>query len=285
MAQKLELPYQHQVKADLVYYHSGSERCAPGHSYGPAVRDYYLIHYVRSGQGKFRASGTEHTLRAGQIFLITPGEVTYYQADLADPWHYSWVGFNGLEAASCLRQANLTTDSPVMALTRHVNILPCFEMLEDAKKLSGGRELRLTGGVYFFLSCLLEAAAGEHAQPQTKPRELYVKAAIAFMEKNFSRRMSIEELAAYIGLNRSYLCAIFKEETQQSPQQYLIRYRMERACELLENVSLSVGDISRSVGYDDPLVFSKMFARLKGMSPRDYRKQAERADLGLTRYK
>ncbi|WP_158560278.1 AraC family transcriptional regulator [Paenibacillus contaminans] len=276
MAEKFELPYYQQVNADLVYYYSGSERCAPGHSYGPAVRHYYLIHYVRSGHGIFRASGKEHTLRAGQIFLITPGEVTYYQADLDDPWHYSWVAFDGMEAASCLRQVDLTTDSPVMTLTRHVNILSSFDMLEDAKKLSGGRDLRLTGGVYIFLSCLLEAAAGELAHSESKPRELYVKAAIEFMEKNFSRRMSIEELASYIGLNRSYLCAIFKEVTQQSPQQYLIRYRMERACELLENVSLSVGDISRSVGYDDPLVFSKMFTKLKGLSPRDYRKQAGR---------
>ncbi|GGD60825.1 AraC family transcriptional regulator [Paenibacillus nasutitermitis] len=273
MTQKLELTYRQQLDSNLEYYYSGSERCAPGHSYGPAVRQYYLIHYVRSGRGIFRVSGKEHSLRAGQIFLINPGDVTYYQADLTDPWHYSWIAFHGLEAATNLRQANLTAESPVMALA-HVNFMSCFEMLEDAKKLSEGRELRLTGGVYIFLSSLLEAASGKYAQPLPKPRGQYVRAAIEFTEKNFSRHMTIEELASYIGLNRSYLCAIFKEETQLSPQQYLIRYRMERACELLENESLSIGDISRSVGYDDPLVFSKMFTKLKGMSPREYRKQS-----------
>lgn len=274
MINKSGLSYRNPAHADLVFYYSGSERCAPGHAYGPAVRHYYLIHYVRSGRGMFRAAGAEHALQAGQLFLISPGQVTYYRADRSEPWHYSWIGFNGLKAASCLRQANLTAETPVLTLAEQAGVRGCFELLEEAKKLSDGRELRLTGGVYLFLSFLLECAAGGRGQPQAAPRDLYVQAAIEYMVKNFSRRMSIEELAAYIGLNRSYLCAIFKEETQLSPQQYLIRYRMERACELLVDRTLSVGDVARSVGYDDPLVFSKMFARQHGISPRDYRKRA-----------
>ncbi|MBO9605641.1 MAG: AraC family transcriptional regulator [Paenibacillaceae bacterium] len=260
-----------KAHADLVYYHSGSERCAPGHAYGPAVRPYYLIHYVRSGQGIFRRSGVEFRLSAGQGFLICPGDVTYYQADRDDPWSYSWVGFDGYKAASSLRQANMAVDSPIFELAEPDGILPIFELLEDAKKLSAGRDLRLIGAVYMFLSYLVEYAAGERSATQAGLQELYVSAAAEYIDKNFIRRMTIEELAAYIGLNRSYLCAIFKAEMRQSPQQYLIRCRMERACELLADATLSIGDVARSVGYDDPLVFSKMFAKLIGLPPRDYR--------------
>lgn len=277
-ATSIEPAARSKAHADLVYYHSGSEHCAPGHAFGPAVRSYYLIHYVRSGQGIFRRSRVEYRLRAGQGFLICPGDVTYYQADRDDPWSYSWVGFDGYKAASSLRQANMTADSPIFELAEPDGIWPIFELLEDAKKLSAGRELRLIGAVYMFLSYLAEYAAGERTSAQAGLQELYVRAAAEYIDKNFARRMSIEELAAYIGLNRSYLCAIFKAEMQQSPQQYLIRCRMERACELLAGSALAIGDISRSVGYDDPLVFSKMFAKLIGLPPREYRKRSGRRE-------
>ena len=66
----------------------GVEACAPGHSFGPAVREYFLLHYVVRGKGIFRRGKREYTLQAGEIFVIRPGEVTYYEADMRDPWEY-----------------------------------------------------------------------------------------------------------------------------------------------------------------------------------------------------
>ena len=71
----------------------GQERCAPGHSFGPGVREYYLLHYVLSGVGRFTVSGTTYTLHAGDIFVIRPFERIYYEADAEAPWHYVWAGF------------------------------------------------------------------------------------------------------------------------------------------------------------------------------------------------
>ena len=72
----------------------GVEACAPGHSFGPAVREYFLLHYVVRGKGIFRRGKREYTLQAGEIFVIRPGEVTYYEADMRDPWEYMWAGFD-----------------------------------------------------------------------------------------------------------------------------------------------------------------------------------------------
>ena len=71
----------------------GQERCAPGHSFGPGVRDYYILHYVLSGVGRFTVNDTAHTLHAGDIFVIRPFERIYYEADAEAPWHYVWAGF------------------------------------------------------------------------------------------------------------------------------------------------------------------------------------------------
>ena len=71
----------------------GSEDCDPAHSYGPALREYYLIHYVVQGQGRFCCAGEEYRLGAGDLFMTAPGEVMYYEADLRHPWSYIWAGF------------------------------------------------------------------------------------------------------------------------------------------------------------------------------------------------
>ena len=71
----------------------GWEHCAPGHSFGPASRSYLLLHYVVSGKGVFTVGGRSYDLGPGQIFVIHPYDMTYYEADREAPWHYLWIGF------------------------------------------------------------------------------------------------------------------------------------------------------------------------------------------------
>lgn len=260
----------HQI--DLSFYHSGSYQCPPGTSYGPVVRDFYLIHFVRSGKGVFHEGGRVHTLHQGQGFLICPGRASYYQADPEDPWHYFWVGFKGVKAEVYLQSANLSIESPIFTLQNELDILTYFDMLEAAKNLSYGRDLQLLGGLYLLLSHIAEFSIGDRPVRAANSKELYIRSAIEYMERNYTRKMTIHELSNYIGLNRSYLCTVFKEAMHVSPKEFLTFYRMERACELLNNPELAVSDVGYSVGYDDPLVFSKSFTKCKGISPREYRK-------------
>jgi len=102
---------------------------------------------------------------------------------------------------------------------------------------------------------------------------------IRFIETNYASKISVSDIARSIGLNRSYLNSLFKRQMNTSIQTYLMRFRIERACELMTNRLLTIGDIARSVGYDDPLLFSKVFRKLKGMSPREYRRLTEESVL------
>ncbi len=257
---------------DLNMYQCGTQKCGPGHYYGPAVRDHFLIHYIHEGSGKYCVGNREYRLQKDQGFLICPDIVTYYQADLAEPWDYSWVGFHGLKAESYLKSCGLTADNPVFSCNDdYVN--SCFSQMIEAKNLQKGREIRLLGCLYLLLSHLIEQNGKDRFIDQTESRkELYIHKAVEFIEMNYSRKMSISELARHIGLDRSYLGSVFKEQLNTSPQDFLINYRINRACELMKNDALSIGDISRSVGYDDPLLFSRLFRQNKGMPPREYRK-------------
>lgn len=78
---------------DITPYDAGEQRCCPLHFYGPAVRNYWLLHYVISGKGVFEKNGRRIDIKEKQCFIIKPYETAYYQADEKEPWHYVWMGF------------------------------------------------------------------------------------------------------------------------------------------------------------------------------------------------
>ena len=96
---------------DLYLCFCGVSECEPCHSFGPAVRPSYILHYVLSGKGIYQVGGRKYKIRKGQGFLIEPEAVTFYQADEQDPWTYLWVGFAGTHAERCVRIWDLTAIS------------------------------------------------------------------------------------------------------------------------------------------------------------------------------
>jgi len=258
---------------DINMYQCGTERCKPGHFFGPAVRDYYLIHYIVDGKGIFQVGNTTYNLSKGQGFLICPGIVTFYQADKEDPWYYTWIGFHGLKAEEYLKKANLTVENPIFTYTKDDFIENCFREMIEIRKMERARELRLLGLFYMFISQLAEINGNFSRNDDLKnTKEHYINKMIQFIELNYSRKISISEMAKYVGLDRSYMGAIFKDYFKTTPQKYLMKFRIDKACELMSNANLTIGDISRSVGYEDPLLFSKIFKKIKGFSPREYKK-------------
>ena len=80
---------------ELSIFNCGLERCAPGQTWGPGIRDHYLIHLVVSGKGTFEVGGKTFEVVPGDLFFARPSQLIRYSADEQQPWEYSWVGFNG----------------------------------------------------------------------------------------------------------------------------------------------------------------------------------------------
>lgn len=257
---------------DLHITQYGLEQCWPQHDYGPAVRDHYLIHFILDGQGIFETGNRTYHLKKGQAFLIVPEAVTYYRADAADPWTYAWAGFQGIQAESYLRQAGLSMESPILDRIAPEIVERCIRQMHDSRALPSGRDLKLTSLLYSLFSHMAETNP-PHAPESRKDdrQDKYVNKVVDFIGTNYGNKISISQIANFVGLDRSYLCAVFKSRTGSSIQEYLIAFRMNKACGLMGNSLLSIGDIARSVGYEDPLLFSKMFKKEKGLSPRQYR--------------
>ncbi|AOZ94458.1 AraC family transcriptional regulator [Paenibacillus crassostreae] len=270
----IEYLFRNLQQPDLHLNHYGIEQCSTGHYHGPAVRDHYLIHYILEGSGIFVVGNHTYTLHKGEGFLICPGVITYYEADKDDPWKYGWVGFHGLQAESYLSQAGLSESYPTFRYDRDDQLVEYLESMSAINAVNTARDMRLTGFLYIILSLIVECAREPEESilvSKANRKEAYIRKVLDFIEMNYSRKFTITQISDFIGLDRSYLCSIFKEYIHSSIQEYLIQYRMNKACELMSNQQLSIGDISRSVGYDDPLLFSKMFKKIKGSSPKVYR--------------
>lgn len=271
----LEKYYFHRSdQTDLNVYRCGIQDCKPGYSWGPGIRDHFIVHYILSGTGTFSDGRITKTLHPGDGFVIFPNCLVTYAADSEDPWTYSWVGFQGLKAESFLYKAGICRESPFFTYTADNRLRDCLEnMISDARSNSSS-ELMILGHLYIFLSLLIQNSQ-KTSSYVSRPmnQEKYVKRVVEFISKNYSENISITEIASVIGIDRSYLYVIFKKFMQMSPQEYLINYRIERAVDLMQNFSLTIGDISRSVGYEDPLQFSKIFKKIKGMSPTQFRQQ------------
>ena len=200
---------------DLGMYQFGREDCDPAHSFGPAIRNHYLFHYILGGKGTFiwqDSRGHNHTefLRAGQGFLISPGQITTYIADDRIPWEYCWIEFDGLRAKESLELMGLSAGRPVYNPVHHD-----FEEKMKAEMLyivKNKKEtpFHLIGHLYIFLDALTRSVT-DYRPANSKVRDFYIKEALAYIDNNYMKDISVEDIAESSGLNRSYFGKIFRE--------------------------------------------------------------------------
>ena len=261
---------------DLGLYQFGKEQCDPAHSFGPASRNHFLFHYILSGTGTLMADDTKgvtHTyqVRSGQGFMIFPRQINTYVADSELPWEYVWIEFDGLRAKEIIEIAGLTPDHPVYhAHSRALRENMMNEMLYIAEH-SNESPFHLIGHLYLFIDYLSRSAASMKLSNSGKLKDFYIKEALNYIEQNFQNDISVEGIAAFCGLNRSYFGRIFKDAIGKSPQEFLMNYRMVKAAELLKLTSLPISDIGNAVGYPNQLHFSRAFKNIYGVSPREWR--------------
>ena len=99
-----------------------------------------------------------------------------------------------------------------------------------------------------------------------------VDRAVRFIEYNYMRKITVCDICGHLGLERSYFYRIFKNYTGSSPEQYLMKYRIKKACELLKLGKYTVTEVALYTGIQDIYYFSKLFKSVVGVSPSKYAK-------------
>ncbi len=277
MEKAYQLEFAGRKTGSLYLNCCGMSRTESLHSFGPAIKPHYLIHFVLSGKGKFSMGGKEYALERGCGFLIPPDELAFYQADETNPWTYVWVGFYGGMAKELTESMGLSVTSPVFQSDKEEEFYQAVTDMMEHNTFGVANELRRNGQLQLFLSLIAESSHIEEKGEADKAGN-YVQRATEFILSNYCNPIKVTDVADYVCINRSYLYTLFKNAMGISPQQFLTTFRITKAQELLELTSLPVESIALSCGYSDPLVFAKSFKQIKGMSPSIYRKEMQKGE-------
>lgn len=263
---------------DLNMYQFGREDCEPSHMFGPAKRNHYLFHYIISGNGILyaddeRGNTQTYKLHENQGFMIFPNQITTYIANDIHPWHYIWIEFDGLRVKTSLETAGFSKNNPIYNAK---SIDMCEKLLFEMQYIVENESLTVLnaiGHLYLFLDILTESNNSVKSTNKNNMKDFYIHEALTYIESNFQKNITIEEVAQVCNINRVYFGKIFKESLGKTPQEFILEYRMTKATELLKLTQMPIKEVGIAVGYENQFHFSRAFKNVYDISPYQWRKK------------
>lgn len=236
---------------------------------------YYVLIYCYEGRGFYEIEGRKHAVSAGDVFILPPGKAHCYYSDIASPWTIYWLHFVGKDAARYAEGLENPLNLSTTTNSRTEYRLALFEELFNATQwcveLS---ELDYANStLYHYLGsivCFRQFHKSKATTYAVKKDDLVARA-VHYMRENIGRHISLQELALFLGYSVSRFSTLFRQQTGIAPLQYLTRMRIDLACKYLVHSNYKVNQICFFVGFENPLYFTRIFCRMKGVPPTRYR--------------
>lgn len=237
------------------------------HQWGPGTRGVYVLHYITSGRGFLEVNNNIYEINAGDTFLIFPNVEVFYYPDKKNPWEYIWIDFNGEEATRLVSMTGFTKDSPIVR--GKYEIEDYFYIFDETTSPMVKKE-RYRAKLHLLLTYYFEEKIKDNTENE------YIDKAIEYIKDNYWKsKFNVTSIVNYINIDRSYLFRLFKKTTGMSMVNYLTELRIQKACNFLSMTDLSIKSVAYSVGYEDPLYFSRIFRKIMLVSPSDYRNNVQ----------
>ncbi|MBR5569350.1 MAG: helix-turn-helix transcriptional regulator [Oscillospiraceae bacterium] len=233
--------------------------------------DYQLL-YIVSGKTHFFIDGEERIVTAGHMVLFQPRQqqrYVYYGSERPEVY---WVHFTGSDVKNILRHYQIPLDEPVFYSGASATYAYLFKgMIHELQSCHTGFAELIS--MYLRQIFLLV----QRTRKETKPSistfiQQEVEYARRYFNEHYNEPISIQEYAQSRNISVCWFQRNFKQLVSHTPMQYLLVVRVNNAANLLETTDYSVTEIGSIVGYDDPLYFSRLFRKVKGLSPVAYRK-------------
>lgn len=248
----------------------GREKCSTVKNIVSGKKDWHILHYVLYGKGYFEHDNQTIELKKGNMFYIPPQTEVHYFPDQVQPWIYAWIGFDGRLANEYLRIFNISKDFPIFTDKELFPLASKFNNLADFYNSAGYLDLHCLSMVFDIFATIID---GNTTRKKTfTAKDAHVKQAIEYINYNYRFEITVKDIAASLNLAPNYLSNIFQEVLSISPKQYLIKTRMEKACNLLTDKTKLIKEVGSLVGYKNQLHFSSEFKKYKKISPREYKK-------------
>jgi AraC family transcriptional regulator of arabinose operon len=229
--------------------------------------------YCTDGEGWLSIDGKISQIKANQYFIIPNGTPHAYGSHNTNPWSIYWLHYSG-DFASFFNDSSgkvKVKDTPDVALV-HERVLLFEEIIQNLEMGYSQENLNYANiCLWHFLASFKYAS--QFGQIKTMQDKDLIETSIFYMRENLSKKLSLEILAEHAGLSPSHYSMLFRQKTSRPPMDYLIHLRIQKACQLLDATKRRINDIGNQVGYEDPYYFSRIFKKVMGISPAQYRKQ------------
>lgn len=224
-----------------------------------------------SGEGILETEGKRFTVSAGQGMLLYPNRKHLYYA-VREPWSTRWITFNGVQAESMLASLKMT-GSAVLQLSHpdvvYQKLLEANELLQSKDPL---RYIRCSALIYAIVLDLFMYSSTPDMRSRTEHYEQLMPA-LSFIDEHYMEPLTLETLSAQLRISPQYTCHLFQKSFGLRPFEYINRFRLRRAKELLlRHPDVDVKDVARAVGYEHASYFIKLFKQQEGITPSAFRK-------------
>ncbi len=239
-----------------------------------AGSDQYILIYCIDGEGEIRVGKIVHPILADHFFIIPAGMAHAYHSLEDNPWSIYWIHFTGVKAGLFARMACQSIGIERGKTSRIRDRIELFsEIFRNLHRGFSIESLEYTNLCLNYLLSSFTHASQFRVAKQTVDNDP-VSQSINFMLENLDRKLKLKDIASQTSLSTSYYSAIFQIRTGHPPIEYFIQLKIQRACRLLDNSGWLISDVSREIGFEDQFYFSRVFRKVMGMSPKEYRKRS-----------
>ena len=231
------------------------------------VFPYTVLHFVLTGAGYVNGK----RVCAPAVFVCLEENRMCYYPDESDPWSYVYFRVRGRGVREAFLDCGFPLEPAVLPFDRTDALYDLLALYHHLDGCPTPDTSTVIANAIFLLFQKKERALPEGGRTRRRAEEIR-----RYIDENYYRAITIDAIATHLYLNKNYLRTVFVRHYGLSPKQYLQRTRMQRAAFLLQSTEESVTLIATSVGYEDTLLFSRMFKKYFGASPRDYRNQTYR---------
>ncbi len=228
----------------------------------------YSLIYCQSGQGALDYKDKVRTINRGDLVLIPPHQAFSYQAEQDNTVY--WINFAGKLADDFAERLLMKMDDGVAHVGVLSNIIADFDYLLELGS-RGYTATNVIHAVHLLQQALSFLALQLRTAEFSKATNFDLEAIENLMRNNLHQELNLDVLAHYSQLSKFHFAKKFKELTDTSPIQHFINLKIQQACFQLDNSELTVKSVGESLGYNDPYYFSRLFKKIVGMSPKQYR--------------
>lgn len=242
---------------------------ASGHQVSRSHHDDHLLILCSEGKGHFQSENIEFTITANDILFIPKGTKHKYLADKTEPWTIYWCHFEGHLFQQFMDHIGINEHNPVLKVTDISDFKSEFTQLLSLPK--HGLELNAFIVAANICKKLLSLCCLQKHQFQTEKKAFRLDNVNAYLSENITENLTLDEMAQYHSLSKFHFSKKFKQVFGATPMKHFLSMKIQHACIQLDTTNLTIKAIAESIGIDDPYYFSRLFKKVMGMSPKQYR--------------